>query len=70
MTTYRLTKKSQKELYNSHVGKGIAYIHTKENEIVVFNFWLGVSGKFYTGENLTKELNEYLEDLKSEIDLH
>jgi hypothetical protein len=51
---YKLTKKSQKELYNSHVGKGIAYIHTKENEIVAFDFWLGMNGKFIAGGTLTK----------------
>jgi hypothetical protein len=66
---YKLTKKSQKELYNSHVGKGIAYIHTKENEIVAFDFWLGMNGKFIAGGTLTKELSEYLEDLKSEIEV-
>jgi hypothetical protein len=66
---YKLTKKSQKELYDSHIGKGIAYIHTKENEIVAFDFWLGMNGKFYAGLLKSVELTEYLEDLKSEIEV-
>ena len=63
---YELTKKSKRELYDSHIGKGIAYLHTKDNEIAIFDFWLAVSGKFVAGN---KEISEYLEDLKSEIEV-
>lgn len=63
---YKLTKKSKRELYNSHNGTGVAYIHTKDNEFIAFEFGLAVSGKFVAGN---KEISEYLEDLKSEIEV-
>ena len=66
---YKLTKKSKRELYDSHIGKGIAYLHTKDNEIAIFDFWLGMNGKFYAGSLKPVELSEHLEDLKNEIEV-
>jgi hypothetical protein len=63
---YELTKKSKRELYDSGIGTGVVYLHTKDNEFIAFEFGLAVSGKFIAGN---KEISKYLEDLKSEIEV-
>ncbi|HDD43912.1 MAG TPA: hypothetical protein ENG63_03505 [Candidatus Desulfofervidus auxilii] len=59
----KLTKSSEQELRNYHVGSGVIFLNTSKG-ILKINIHLGKNGKFYTG---TMELDEYLKALSKEL---
>jgi hypothetical protein len=61
-----LTKKSKIEIFNRHNGTGAIVLKTKDNEIVQFDIWLGMNGKFYANPNNPDDLMVYLDRLKKE----
>lgn len=65
-TILKLTKKSEKELLNRHLGNGIIFIHTFDNEFESVNFFLGSKGEFYT-EAACLKLADYFRQLAKEL---
>jgi len=63
----KLTKKSRKEFWDRHNGSGVVLLKTRDNEIQQFDFWLGMSGKFYVYNGKSVEISKYLNELKKEI---